>query len=288
MKEYIKKLWSKIISKMINVTGLKIDKNNELIRNNGRILCTIVNEEDGSVGEAFIEEGYLQNILPNEGTEGNEGRDFENTSSAPTIEIPDDDEDISEAEEKHFQATASEDIQLEKKWPPDNVKLLITSYEEIWQNPANKKKMPNTMWEMVVKKLNQVGCCKYNKKDCMDKFKSLKRTYKNQKKRKETSGEGNADWEHYEQMHNLMFQKPEMNPIATSSNITGFKKSKPIETKKRKMTIDSSSDEEKQNIKQPRKKKNNSEMEKILDFMEKKEENRNKFIERFLSILEKK
>ncbi|XP_043466326.1 trihelix transcription factor GT-2-like [Leptopilina heterotoma] len=202
-----------------------------------------------------------------------------NCSMEAINDLMDSDEEIVSGDEHAVEA-----LENEKKWPTEKVKFLLNVYEEVWENPANKKKIPKSLWEIVTKRLNEIGV-KCSVKDCTDKFKSLKKTYKNQKKKKETSGEGRSTkWEHYDAMHNLLYKKPEMNPVATSSNITGFKKG--LKESINGPTDVSSDAEEK--IKQPRKRKHQSDVEKVLEFMKEKEEKKEKFLERFLSVLEKK
>lgn len=72
-------------------------------------------------------------------------------------------------------------------------------------------------------------------------------------------------------MHNMIFKKPEINPVATSSNITGFKTNKIIKRKRESQS--SASDDEAIDIEQKRqKRKTKTDVEKVLHFMEKKEQ----------------
>lgn len=66
-----------------------------------------------------------------------------------------------------------------------------------------------------------------------------------------------------------MYKKPEITPVATSSNLTGFKKNKLRESGKH--NVDLSSDDENPNLKQRRKRKNETDTEKIFNFLKEKE-----------------
>lgn len=53
---------------MVLVTGIKLDKQNQLIRDGSLVLCEILKEEDGTTGEAYVEEACLEKLLPKEST----------------------------------------------------------------------------------------------------------------------------------------------------------------------------------------------------------------------------
>ncbi|KAJ3626491.1 hypothetical protein MTP99_016982 [Tenebrio molitor] len=54
------------------------------------------------------------------------------------------------------------------------------------------------------------------------KWKGLVKTYKDVQKHNNTSGKNRKQWQYFELMHDILYQKPEINPVATCSNLSGL------------------------------------------------------------------
>lgn len=59
---------------------------------------------------------------------------------------------------------------------------------------------------------------------CKEKWKSLNRTYKINLAKKNQTGTGPITWPYFDQLHEILFKKTKINPVATASNISGYKK----------------------------------------------------------------
>lgn len=57
---------------------------------------------------------------------------------------------------------------------------------------------------------------------CSTKWKGLVRTYKDIKSKNEKSGSKRSSWPYYDIMNNILYSKPEINPVATCSSTSGL------------------------------------------------------------------
>lgn len=59
---------------------------------------------------------------------------------------------------------------------------------------------------------------------CKEKWKSLTRTYKINLTKKNDTGRGPLTWPYFNEMHKILYKKPEISPVSTASSISGYKK----------------------------------------------------------------
>lgn len=77
------------------------------------------------------------------------------------------------------------------------------------------------MWNKVAAEISAAINKNISAVSCETKWKTLKRTYKTITMHNKTSGQKRRHWEFYTVIHDIMFKKPEIEPIATCSSISG-------------------------------------------------------------------
>lgn len=112
----------------------------------------------------------------------------------------------------------------DKLWNKENTLYLINKVNEYDYDFSNNVK--KHVWQKVAKACSLALKREVNEKVCESKWKSLKRTYKSITINNNTSGQKRKYWEYYEPMHNIMYSKPEINPVATCSSLSGLSTSK--------------------------------------------------------------
>lgn len=116
-----------------------------------------------------------------------------------------------------------------KFWSTENTLLLISIVKDYYEqfSLTVKKKV----WEKVAVKMSEIAGKSYTSCQCETKWKTLKRTYKSIVISNKTSGQKRRYWEFFNVMNDILFDKPEINPLATCSSLTG------IETQGRKYLV---------------------------------------------------
>lgn len=124
-------------------------------------------------------------------------------------------EDVNDTED-----TENNEAKDHKIWSSENTMFLIDVIKKY--DKEFSQGMKKLIWEKVAR-----NCQSFNKsitaKQCETKWKTLKRTYKTILLAKKTSGEKKRYWEYFDAMHEIMFRKPEITPVATCSSSGGLK-----------------------------------------------------------------
>lgn len=107
-----------------------------------------------------------------------------------------------------------------KFWSSENTLALISLVKENYgQFSLTLKKK---VWEKVATQLSVIIERPITASQCETKWKTLKRTYKSIAIFNKTSGQKRRYWEFFNDMHDVLFDKPEVNPVATCSSLTGL------------------------------------------------------------------
>lgn len=116
--------------------------------------------------------------------------------------------------------TFTEDDSDAKLWPSNTTNALITAMKEC--DAELETKMKKTVFTKIADKLNAEYGCQYTWAQCNTKWKGLKRTYKDNKLHNSTSGKKRKTWEYFDAVNEILFNKPEINPVATCSSHEGL------------------------------------------------------------------
>lgn len=124
--------------------------------------------------------------------------------------------------------------------------------------------MEKEFWQKVSQKLTEHGVVK-TATQCNSKWTLLKEQYKNKTAKKQQTGSGRDSWEYYDEMHEIMFHKPEINPPALASSVKGYEtrilenmQNRKRERKKEKEQKESSDEENDESDEDSRNKKKKS------------------------------
>ncbi|XP_030749158.1 uncharacterized protein LOC115877147 [Sitophilus oryzae] len=105
------------------------------------------------------------------------------------------------------------------QWSPKSTLLLIDirlSMEQVFIKPTSSKKK---LWKSIATKLNEYG---YNVSDiqCDNKFRNLLYTYRVNKKKQKTSGEGSLTWEYFEKFDEVLSYKESSHPSTANLGVS--------------------------------------------------------------------
>jgi hypothetical protein len=75
--------------------------------------------------------------------------------------------------------------------------------------------MKKLVWHKVVRQFNKENNVAFDLQKIKNKWKSLKRTYKNIKKHNESTGREQKNWKYFSTMDDIMCKKPEISAPAT-------------------------------------------------------------------------
>ena len=135
-------------------------------------------------------------------------------------EVATENEDLSDDRENETESTVVNEVKDNKIWSSENTMFLIDVIKKY--DKEFSKGIKKNVWEKVAR-----DCRYFNKyitgKQCETKWKTLKRTYKTILLAKKTSGEKKRYWEYFDAVHEIMFKKPEISPVATCSSSGGLK-----------------------------------------------------------------
>lgn len=110
--------------------------------------------------------------------------------------------------------------QNQKLWTREGTLLLIRKIEEYQHEFENGLK--KIVWQKIALDCSKQLGKNISHKNCDEKWKSLKRTYKSIVVHNAQSGKQRRRWEFFNVIHAFMYNKPEIKPIATCSNISGL------------------------------------------------------------------
>ncbi|KAL1488658.1 hypothetical protein ABEB36_014458 [Hypothenemus hampei] len=121
-----------------------------------------------------------------------------------------------EVEESEVEDTVQFDNS--KTWTKTTTLFLIDKMNEFDKEFSTG--MKKNVWIKVAKECSANFKKNISWQNCEMKFKSLKRTYKTIISNNNTSGQRRRNWEYFEPMNKLLFNKPEITPVATCSSIS--------------------------------------------------------------------
>lgn len=120
-----------------------------------------------------------------------------------------------------FHSDATNHVQEHKKWSHAATEQLISlvgDHDEHFQ-----MSMKQVAWKKICEKINKRQNTHFTYQQVDIKFKGLKRTYNEVRKHNDTSGNSNKNWIFFDQMHDLLFKKPEIHPPVICSSSKGLK-----------------------------------------------------------------
>lgn len=94
----------------------------------------------------------------------------------------------------------------------------MNKYEKKFDEAPMKK----LVWLEITKVFNKQNNKLFDHIKIENKWKSLKRTYKNIKKHNASSGNDRKVWKYFDEMNNMLYNKPEIEAPATCSNESGL------------------------------------------------------------------
>ncbi|KAK9687180.1 Myb/SANT-like DNA-binding domain [Popillia japonica] len=108
----------------------------------------------------------------------------------------------------------------EKLWSKENVTYFVTLVQEN-QNKFETD-LKKHVWTGIAHKCMEQFKVSLTSMQCESKWKQMKRTYKSVLQHNSSSGKSTKRWEFFEIMHNFLYNKPEIRPVATCSNSDGL------------------------------------------------------------------
>lgn len=103
----------------------------------------------------------------------------------------------------------------EKVWTKKNTLFFIRQY----QSADEEGDITKEVWTRIANSCSEAFGKEVSFKACSEKWKSLKRTYKTIKLKNSQSGNKRRYWEYYDLIDSFMAKKPEIQPVATCSNL---------------------------------------------------------------------
>lgn len=106
-----------------------------------------------------------------------------------------------------------------KLWTKESILILIDTvkkYDEEFSSSVKKH-----VWVKVAEVCKTVNK-NITAKACETKWKALKRTYKSCLAHNNSSGQRRRYWEYFDKIHEFMFKKPEITPVAVCSSLSGL------------------------------------------------------------------
>ncbi|CAH1118232.1 unnamed protein product [Phaedon cochleariae] len=130
-------------------------------------------------------------------------------------------QEASESSASTFTPSTSSTVNTENKlWPREATLGLIRLVEEY--DGQFQKSVKKHVWTKISTILNSKMAIGVSWQQCDTKWKSLKKTYKDVKDHNSTSGKNRRKWEFYDEMHKILFNKPEISAPATCSSHAGL------------------------------------------------------------------
>ncbi|KAJ8969146.1 hypothetical protein NQ314_001887 [Rhamnusium bicolor] len=129
--------------------------------------------------------------------------------------------------ENDVDSEAEEDAKEMSKWAHEDILLLIhlyKKYEKLFESGIKKK-----VWQKITNEINGKSKKKKDIINVENKWKSLKRTYKNIKIKSAQSGSQRKHWEYFSVMDEILGLRPEISPQVVVSSSSGvMKHSQPV------------------------------------------------------------
>ncbi|CAG9771337.1 unnamed protein product [Ceutorhynchus assimilis] len=149
----------------------------------------------------------------------------------------------------------------EFKWTKQVTLLLLNLYKEKNEQFRNSKIKNKDIWSKILKEFQNKGYIVTI--DLLDrKFRNMKKTYKDNKDKKKTTGESSITWEYFEIMDEIFFNDKTMNPTTTISSMEPVLKNSKVNLNSEVSTIVKVSDKENQEPKVE--KKSEKELTKVI------------------------
>lgn len=108
-----------------------------------------------------------------------------------------------------------------KLWSDEATLLLISLVKKY--NDQLERGIKKYVWQKISTEIFQQLKKKFTVTQIETKWKSLVRHYKNIVNSNSTSGNSRKDWQFYNAIHEVIYKKPEINPVATCDNHSGLK-----------------------------------------------------------------
>ncbi|XP_066590551.1 uncharacterized protein [Prorops nasuta] len=106
-------------------------------------------------------------------------------------------------------------------WDSKQTKLLIEEVRSKWKNLSEKNCISKRIWKEIAASFAQKGYS-FSDEQCLNKWKNLKKKYKDIKIHNDTTGANRQNWIHFEEMDNILKSSPEVNPSSLGSSTKGF------------------------------------------------------------------
>ncbi|KAF5289716.1 hypothetical protein FQA39_LY03633 [Lamprigera yunnana] len=103
----------------------------------------------------------------------------------------------------------------EKIWCKGNVLMLIDAYKQHEAQFATTIK--KVVWQKIANVLSEKANVTITTQQCDTKWKGMLKMYKQIKDANAKSGNSPKNWEYFDYLDNILFNKPEINPVATCS-----------------------------------------------------------------------
>ncbi|KAF2896409.1 hypothetical protein ILUMI_09775 [Ignelater luminosus] len=121
----------------------------------------------------------------------------------------------------HNSEPEDHDEELERNWTNEMTVRLINKIKK-FDSVFDRSPMKKTIWIKLTNEFNQENSKNLTYQQIENKWKTLKRTYKNVLKHNNTSGKSCRQWPFYNLVHDILFKKPEIVAPATCSSNNGL------------------------------------------------------------------
>ncbi|XP_031352198.1 trihelix transcription factor GTL1-like [Photinus pyralis] len=182
------------------------------------------------------------------------------------------------------QASASEP--QNHHWQDNEIKLLISLYEEHKTRFEDKSTTNRKVWQQIAELMNANGYM-VTWEQCENKFKNLKKQYKKVIDHNAATGRNRLQFKYFDIMDNLLHQNPEINPPAecSSLNVEPECPNSPINDSGR--STPSCSTQLRPNNKRKNKENEPVWFKKFREDMDKRHQEKMKMQERLINVIEK-
>lgn len=115
-------------------------------------------------------------------------------------------------------------VKEERLWTDSNTILLINLYKK--HESKFDRQIKKFVWQKIADEIHQTTSFKYTPTQVDTKWKRLVRSYKDIIIHNRTTGKNRKDWKFFDLMHEILYQRPEVTPVATCSSSGGLKVNK--------------------------------------------------------------
>lgn len=131
------------------------------------------------------------------------------------------DNQVNESSTIDLQSESIESQDTSSKWVHEAILLLLTLYENNLEAFKSGKKTNKSIWTNIARQMEKDGY-HFVGEQCGIKFRNLKNTYKRIKDNNKQTGRGTISWPFYDRFDKIFGKSPDVNPISTASNSTGY------------------------------------------------------------------